>query len=67
MIRTILTTDKSMVSLQLPESYVGRQIEIIAFLVDEPLKMTPPGSKKFITFDVDGSNYQFNRDELNER
>jgi hypothetical protein len=67
MIRTIFTADKATLSLQLPENYVGRQVEVIAFLLDEPLKAIASKPKKFITFDVDGSNYQFNRDELNER
>ena len=69
MIRTIITADKSLLQLNLPENYIGRQVEVIAFLVDEPQKieLNPAKPKHFMTVEVDGKNYKFNRDELNER
>jgi hypothetical protein len=35
MIRTVLTSSNSIVSFPIPENYVGRQLEIIAFVVDD--------------------------------
>ena len=40
MIRTVITADKNMLNLLLPDSFVGKQIEVIAFTVDEPVKQT---------------------------
>jgi hypothetical protein len=35
MIRTIITPEKQDVSLHIPEDYVGRQIEVLLYAVDE--------------------------------
>lgn len=69
MIRTIVTTDKNTLILTLPDNYVGRQLEVIAFAIDEPVKQTKrPSSKdvfKALKFDTCG--FKFNRDEANSR
>ena len=36
MIRTIVTPENQDIHLHIPESYVGKTIEVIAFAVDEP-------------------------------
>ena len=35
MIRTVLTPDKQSISLTLPENFIGKKVEIIAFTVDD--------------------------------
>jgi hypothetical protein len=51
-----------------PEAYIGRNVEIILFAVDEATQ----GMKKSVkrTFDavkLDLTNYKFDRDEANQR
>ncbi len=69
MIRTVVTSDKNSVVLPLPDNYIGKQIEIIAFTLDEPVKQTQRASAKkvFTSLNFDTSGYKFNRDEANER
>ena len=42
MIRTIVKADKQNISIKLPKNFVGKQVEVIAFTVDEagPTKET---------------------------
>jgi predicted nucleic acid-binding protein len=68
MIRTIVIPDKTTFPVTIPEDYIGRNIEIILFAVDEASQ----GVKKVInrTFDaakLDLTNYKFDRDEANQR
>ncbi|WP_295648575.1 hypothetical protein [uncultured Mucilaginibacter sp.] len=68
MIRTIVRTDKRVVSFDIPENYVGKELEVIAFSKDEGL--TEVLTKKKATFDaiaIDTIGFKFNRDEANER
>ncbi len=69
MIRTIITSDKNSVVLLLPDNYVGKPIEIIAFTLDEPVKkMQRTSAKKvFTSLKFDTSGYKFDRDEANEK
>ncbi len=69
MIRTILTPEKQRLTLELPEDFLGKQIEVIAFIVEEAIVKS---TKKvgFTILDVaeeHKKNYTFNRDEANER
>lgn len=41
MIRTIITPDTKTISIDLPEDYLGKKIEVIAFATDEGLEKTP--------------------------
>lgn len=38
MIRTVVTPEKPNISINLPESFVGKKVEVIAFTVEEALK-----------------------------
>ncbi|MCO4294301.1 hypothetical protein NF867_15675 [Solitalea sp. MAHUQ-68] len=38
MIRTIVTPDNQEVSIHVPKNYIGKKIEIIAFVVDETIE-----------------------------
>lgn len=37
MIRTVVTPEKSNISIRLPESFVGKKVEVIAFTIEETL------------------------------
>lgn len=69
MIRTIITPNTQTVSFNIPQKYIGKELEIIAFEKEEGLekKQFP---KKFVSFDsisIDTKNFKFSRDEANER
>jgi hypothetical protein len=40
MIRTIVTPDKPVISLEIPSEYIGKEIEVIAFSKEEGLGQT---------------------------
>jgi ribosome maturation protein Sdo1 len=46
MIRTIITPDKQDVSIHIPEDYVGKQIEVLLYAVDELNKSDDLKKKK---------------------
>jgi hypothetical protein len=35
MIRTVITPQKQDVSIRIPQEYIGKQVEVIAFAIDE--------------------------------
>jgi hypothetical protein len=56
-------------SFTIPDSYIGKELEIIAFAKNEGFqdKKLP---KKFTSFDsikIDTTGFKFNREEANER
>ncbi len=56
-------------SFNVPEEYVGKEIEIIAFTKNEGLQAVEL-PKKFATFSalsIDTTGFKFNREEANER
>lgn len=68
MIRTIITANTKNLTLKLPDNFIGKQVEVIAFMVDEPKqKQEPKKAKSFTTVKVNAEGYKFNRDELHER
>ncbi len=69
MIRTLVTPDKNVVSFDIPDEYIGKKIEVIAFTVEEGLPNYEKISKKvsFTVLKINQKSYQFNRDEANER
>jgi len=38
MIRTLLTPKQQDISIHLPQNYVGKQIEVLLFALDEPIE-----------------------------
>jgi hypothetical protein len=69
MIRTIIVPKEQTISLCLPEAYIGKQIEIIAFAQNEGslVPQSMPKSREFTVLKVGEESYTFNRDEANER
>jgi len=50
MIRTLITPDKQDVSIHIPENYVGKQIEVLLYAVDELDEQEPSKSPKTADF-----------------
>ena len=69
MIRTIITPLKETISFDIPKNYVGKQIEVIAFVKDEiiDIEQNIPKKVSFSALTLDTRNYKFNRNEANER
>lgn len=69
MIRTQIIPETEEVSFQIPENYIGKVLEIIAFTKDEGLSEEPSVKKeaRFTVLHTDVKDYKFNRDEANER
>jgi hypothetical protein len=70
MIRTVVTSNNNILTVPIPDKYIGRQIEVIAFAVDEPLDdviIARKDKKTFTAVKLNTKGYKFNRDEANER
>ena len=70
MIRTIITPDKNFLSFNIPDKYIGKKLEVIAFAVDEPsgdVIYTTKSNKSFSAIKLSTKGFKFNRDEANER
>jgi hypothetical protein len=69
MIRTVITADNNILNLPLPDYFVGKQVEVIAFTLDEPVEQTkrPAAKDVFKALKLDTRGYKFDRDEANSR
>jgi len=69
MIRTVVTPEDEHISILVPKTFIGKQVEVIAFTTDEGTTEEKPVQKKvsFTALSIDTRNYKFNCDEANER
>ena len=70
MIRTVIIPDNNILSFNIPDKYIGKKMEIIAFAVDEAsedIVYTAKSQKSFSAIKLNTKAYKFNRDEANER
>jgi hypothetical protein len=70
MIRTVITPDKNSLTFNIPDKYIGKKMEIIAFVIDElsdDLIYNSKSSKTFSAIKLNTKGFKFNRDEANER
>ncbi len=71
MIRTTVIPDTTTIniSLSVPENYIGKEMEIIAFTKKEGLEKNEATIKKvtFGALSIDTKGFTFNREEANER
>ena len=71
MIRTIIVPDQRIVniSFSIPESYLGNEMEIIAFSRNEEMNSVPghEGKATFSALSFNTKGFKFNRDEASER
>ncbi len=68
MVRTVITPEDRDILIRVPEDYIGKQVEVIAFTLDENSNLTQ--LKKHVSFTALKLNtigYKFNREEANER
>ena len=50
MIRTVITPDNTSIHLAIPESYIGKQVEVLLYTVDEVADIKPVIPKKMSDF-----------------
>jgi hypothetical protein len=70
MIRTVVTPVKNVLSFIIPDRYIGKKMEVIAFAVDElseDVIYTTKSRKSFLAVKLNTKGFKFNRDEANER
>jgi hypothetical protein len=70
MIRTVITPDKNYLTFNIPDKYIGKKMEVIAFAVDEPsgeVIYAAKSRKSFSAIKLNTRGFKFNRDEANER
>jgi hypothetical protein len=69
MIHTIVIPDTQTASFNVPEEYIGKELEVIAFAKNEGLQNKGPDKKKvsFSALSIDTKGFRFNRNEANER
>jgi hypothetical protein len=70
MIRTVIIPDKNFLSFNIPDKYIGKKMEVIAFAIDEPSEDVIYSTKKIKRFSairLNTKGFKFNRDEANER
>lgn len=69
MIRTIFTADKNNLTLVLPDDYLGKQVEIIVFLIEEAKAQAAQvkKSRTFSAIQLDTRGFKFNREDANDR
>lgn len=70
MIRTVITPDNNLLSFNIPDKYIGKKLEVIAFAMDElsdDVIYTTKSQKSFSAVKLNTKGFKFNRDEANER
>ena len=70
MIRTIITPDKNKISIDIPDKFIGKKMEVIAFSLEDSLSdviYTESKVKSFSAIQLNTKGFKFNRDEANER
>ena len=69
MIRTIVKAKKNFLTIPFPHEYVVKQLELIAFMLEDESDI-PAKEEKQATFDavsLDTRGFKFSREEANER
>jgi hypothetical protein len=68
MVRETIVPDKNEIKISLPDNFVGKQVEFIAFINEEIEPVNKDKSKRpFAVVNVKVKDYKFNREEANER
>ncbi len=68
MIRTVVTPKKNILSINIPDKYIGKKMEVIAFTLDETAdQLFYKKNKSFSAINLSTKGFKFNRDEANER
>ncbi len=68
MIRTLITPEDRNILIRVPEDYIGKQVEIIAFMLEENRNVAQVKKQaSFTAMKLNTIGYKFNREEANER
>ncbi len=68
MVRTLITPGDQKISIRVPEDYIGKQVEVIAFTLEENSSVTQIKKQvSFTALKLNTIGYKFNREEANER
>jgi len=68
MIRETLIPEKNEIKISLPDNYIGKKVELIAFINDEiEINLKNKSKRPSTVMNVKVDNYKFNREEANER
>jgi hypothetical protein len=66
-IREIVVPENNKIELTVPDHFIGKTIEVIAFEIEEEKTSKSFKKKTSDAIKLDLSGYKFNRDEANER
>ncbi len=69
MIRQIVVPTNTKQTIEFPEEFIGKQVEIIAFTIEEKVTDQVETKKAFDFWkanSIDMGNFKFDRDEANE-
>lgn len=67
-IREIVVPENNKIELTIPDNFIGKRIEILAFEMEEfPVNPQNKLNRPFTVADVKVEGYKFNREEANER
>ena len=68
MVRTLITPEDRNILIRVPEDYIGKQVEVIAFTLEENSnKAQVKKQASFTALKLNTIGYKFNREEANER
>lgn len=68
MVRTLITPEDRNILIRVPEDYIGKQVEIIAFTLEENSNVAQIKKQaSFTALKLNTLGYKFNREEANER
>lgn len=68
MIRTLITPEDRNILIRVPEDYIGKQVEVIAFTLEENSNVAQVKKQpSFTALKLNTIGYKFNREEANER
>jgi hypothetical protein len=67
-IREIVVPENNKIELTIPDNFIGKKIEVLAFELEEKPKIARGRKKKsFNAIKLDLTGFKFNREEANER
>ena len=67
-IREIVVPESNQILLSIPDNFIGKRIEVLAFEMEEKSKISKtPKKKSFDAIGLDLSEFKFDREEANER
>jgi hypothetical protein len=68
MVRTLITPEDRNILIRVPEDYIGKQVEVIAFTLEENTNVAQVKKQaSFTALKLNTIGYKFNREEANER